>query len=255
MNAVTETSLPLPLFQRGKVRDVYDLGDELLLVSTDRISAFDFVLPTGVPDKGRILNQMSAFWMRQTEGIIENHLVESLDDSESLRRLEKRLALQAPLPEYLVGRAMVVKKAQRLPVECIIRGYLSGSAWAEYRKGGTVHGKPMPAGLQESGQLPAPLFTPTTKSETEHDRPLTDKDVAELSLGDMMPALENASLALYTYAAAYALQRGIIIADTKFEFGLRNGTLILIDEALTPDSSRFWAVESYAPGKSHPRFD
>jgi len=255
MDAVTQTNLPLPLFQRGKVRDVYDLGNELLIVSTDRISAFDVVLPSGVPDKGRVLNQMSAFWFRQTAGIIDNHMLESVDDIDSLRRLSVRLGLSEALPDYLVGRSMVVKKAQRVSVECVIRGYLSGSAWAEYRSRGTIQGRAMPEGLKESEQLPTPLFTPTTKSEAEHDRPLTDRDVAELALADTMPALENASLALYTHAAAYARQRGIIIADTKFEFGWLDGTLILIDEALTPDSSRFWAVEGYAPGKPQPSFD
>ena len=255
MDAVTQTDLQLPLFQRGKVRDVYDLGEQLLLVSTDRISAFDVVLPTGVPGKGRVLNQMSAFWFRQTAGIIDNHMVESIDDSAALERLTKRLGLAVALPEYLVGRSMVVKKAERVPVECVIRGYLSGSAWAEYREHGTIQGLSMPSGLKDSDQLPSPLFTPTTKSEAEHDRPLTAKDIDELGLGGTMPALENASQSLYSYAAAYALQRGIIIADTKFEFGWLNGTLILIDEALTPDSSRFWTVSKYAPGKSQPSYD
>jgi phosphoribosylaminoimidazole-succinocarboxamide synthase len=255
MDAVTETSLPLPLFQRGKVRDVYDLGNELLLVSTDRISAFDVVLPTGVPEKGRVLNQMSAFWFGQTAGIIDNHLIESIEDKEALARLAVRLHVDGPLPDYLIGRAMVVKKANRVPVECVIRGYLSGSAWAEYRVHGTVQGLALPTGLRESEQLPEPLFTPTTKSEAEHDRPLTEADISELQLRDTMPALANASLALYTYAAAYARERGIIIADTKFEFGWLGGTLILIDEALTPDSSRFWAMETYAVGRSQPSYD
>ena len=255
MEAVTATSLPLPLFQRGKVRDVYDLGAELLIVSTDRISAFDFVLPTGVPDKGRVLNQMSAFWFRQTSHIIENHMLASVDDAESLAGLVGRLGLAQPLPDYLIGRSMIVKKADRVPVECVIRGYLSGSAWAEYRSHGTVQGKRLPAGLKESDRLPEPLFTPTTKSETEHDRPLTAQDIVELGIGDAMPALEKASLTMYTYAAAYARERGIIIADTKFEFGWLDGRLILIDEALTPDSSRFWAVAAYAPGTSQPSFD
>ena len=255
MDAVTETSLPLPLFQRGKVRDVYALGTELLLVSTDRISAFDVVLPTGVPDKGRVLNEMSAFWFAQTAGIIDNHLIESIEDEGALSRLSARLRADEALPDYLIGRAMVVKKAARVPVECIIRGYLSGSAWAEYRVHGTVQGLALPAGLRESEQLPEPLFTPTTKSEAEHDRPLTEDDISELHLRDTMPALENASLALYTYAATYARERGIIIADTKFEFGWLDGTLILIDEALTPDSSRFWAMETYAVGRSQPSYD
>lgn len=255
MTVVTETHLPLPLFQRGKVRDVYDLGSELLIVSTDRISVFDVVTPSGVPEKGRILNQMSAFWFRQTAGIIENHLVSVIDDENALGSLSKRIGLQDMLPDYLIGRSMIAKKAQRLSVECVVRGYLSGSAWVEYRKHGTIQGRAMPPGLQESEQLPSPLFTPTTKSETEHDRPLTDRDIDEMDLADTMPALENATMALYGHASAYARQRGIIIADTKFEFGWHNGTLILIDEALTPDSSRFWAAEGYAPGKPQPSFD
>jgi len=254
-DAVTQTSLPLPLFQRGKVRDVYDLGDQLLVVSTDRISAFDVVLPTGVPQKGRVLNQMSAFWFRQTTGIIDNHMIESIDTAEALAALSDRLWQHDALPAYMIGRCMVVKKARRIPVECVIRGYLSGSAWAEYRAHGTVQGRPMLTGMQESEAFSAALFTPTTKSETEHDRPLTERDIVELNLQDTMPALENASLALYSYAAAYARERGIIIADTKFEFGWLNGTLILIDEALTPDSSRFWAVEGYAPGRPQPSYD
>ncbi len=255
MAVVTETSLPLPLFQRGKVRDVYDLGDELLIVSTDRISVFDVVTPSGVPDKGRILNQMSAFWFRQTAGIIDNHLVEVVNDAASLERLTERAGLNGGLPDYLIGRSMIARKANRISVECVVRGYLSGSAWAEYREQGTIQGHPMPAGLRESEQLPVPLFTPTTKSESEHDRPLTDADIAAMGIADTMPALENATMALYAHASAYARQRGLIIADTKFEFGWFNGILILIDEALTPDSSRFWAVEGYTPGKSQPSFD
>ena len=255
MEAVTETSLPLKMFQRGKVRDVYDLGQELLIVSTDRISAFDVILPTGVPGKGRVLNQMSAFWFQATSGIIDNHMVESIDSAESLARLGVRLSLREALPDYLVGRSMVVKKAERIPVECVIRGYLSGSAWAEYRTRGTVQGHQMPEGLMESEQLAAPLFTPTTKSETEHDRPLTNKDIEELHLKETMPALERASLSVYAYAAAYARERGIIIADTKFEFGWLEGKLILIDEALTPDSSRFWSVQGYVAGRSQPSYD
>jgi phosphoribosylaminoimidazole-succinocarboxamide synthase len=255
MDVVTQTSLPLPLFQRGKVRDVYDIGKQLLFVSTDRISAFDVVLPTGVPEKGRVLNQMSAFWFRLTSGLLDNHMVESIDSAAALAALSSTLSRYDALPEYLVGRCMVVKKARRIPVECVIRGYLSGSAWAEYRVHGTVQGKSLPAGLRESEELPQPLFTPTTKSETEHDRPLTERDIVDLNLRDTMPKLQEASLALYSYAAAYARKRGIIIADTKFEFGWLDGALMLIDEALTPDSSRFWAVDVYSPGKPQPSYD
>jgi len=255
MTAVTETSLPLPLFQRGKVRDVYDLGSELLIVSTDRISAFDFVLPSGVPEKGRVLNQMSAFWFRKTAHFMPNHMVESLDDKASLQRLSARLRLADALPDYLIGRSMVVRKAARIPVECVIRGYLSGSAWAEYKAHGTVNGRPMPSGLRESEHLSKPFFTPTTKSETEHDRPLTDADVDALKLKHTMPALDEATRSVYLFAAAYALERGIIIADTKFEFGLLDGKLIFIDEALTPDSSRFWEASSYKVGQAQPGYD
>lgn len=255
MTAVTETSLPLPLFQRGKVRDVYDLGAELLIVSTDRISAFDFVLPSGVPEKGRVLNQMSAFWFRKTSHIMPNHMVESLDDAASVQRLAARMRLKEALPPYLAGRSMVVRKAARIPVECVVRGYLSGSAWAEYKARGTVNSLAMPAGLRESEQLPAPLFTPTTKSETEHDRPLTDRDVEQLRLKDTMTSLEEATRTVYLYAASYARERGILIADTKFEFGIIDGTLILIDEALTPDSSRFWAASDYKAGRAQPGYD
>ena len=255
MDALIETSLPLALFQRGKVRDVYDIGDELLVVSTDRISAFDFVLPAGVPEKGRVLNQMSAFWFRKTSGLLPNHLIESVDDIEAVGRLGSRLGLKEPLPVSLAGRSMVVKKAKRISVECVVRGYLSGSAWAEYKARGTVNSRPMPAGLQESEQLPEPMFTPTTKSETEHDRPLTDQDVSEMQLEDKMPALEAASRAVYDYAVGYARSRGIIIADTKFEFGWIDGQLVLIDEALTPDSSRFWAARDYIVGRAQASYD
>ena len=254
MNAVTETSLPLPLYQRGKVRDVYDLGSELLLVSSDRISAFDFILPSGVPQKGSVLNRMSAFWFRKTSHIIPNHMMLSIEDVETLEQLVVRLELDQPLPTTLINRSMIAKKAERVPVECVIRGYLSGSAWAEYRKSGTVSGKPMPEGLQESERLPEPLFTPTTKLE-EHDRPLTDSDVVALGLEDTMPKVEEATRAIYTFAAEYALERGIIVADTKFEFGWLDDKLILIDEALTPDSSRFWSVKDYVVGKPQPSYD
>lgn len=254
MNAVTEISLPLPLFQRGKVRDVYDLGNELLLVSSDRISAFDFVLPSGVPQKGSVLNRMSAFWFRQTNHIIPNHMMVSIEDVDALEQLVVRLELDHPLPTSLINRSMIAKKARRVPVECVIRGYLSGSAWAEYKSSGTIAGKPMPEGLQESERLPEPLFTPTTKLEA-HDRPLTDQDVIDLGIEDTMPKVEEASRAIYTYAAEYARERGIIVADTKFEFGWLDDKLILIDEALTPDSSRFWSMKDYVVGQPQPSYD
>jgi phosphoribosylaminoimidazole-succinocarboxamide synthase len=255
MDALIETSLPLALYQRGKVRDVYDIGSELLVVSTDRISAFDFVLPAGVPEKGRVLNQMSAFWFKKTSHLLPNHLIEPIEDTGAIERLGSRLGLKDPLPAFLVGRSMVVKKAQRISVECVVRGYLSGSAWGEYKARGTVNNRPMPLGLQESEQLPEPLFTPTTKSETEHDRLLSDKDVSNMQLEATMPALEAASRTIYEYAVGYARSRGIIIADTKFEFGWIDGRLVLIDEALTPDSSRFWTVKDYAVGRAQASYD
>ena len=255
MKAVTETSLPLPLYQRGKVRDVYDLGNELLVVSTDRISAFDFVLPSGIPEKGRVLNQMSAFWFGKTSGVLPNHLIESIEDAGALTRLASRMGLSEHLPEYLIGRSMVVKKAQRISVECVVRGYLSGSAWKEYKALGTVNFKPMASGMRESEHLPEPVFTPTTKSEDEHDRPLTERDIEELQLQDTMPILESATMSVYKYAADYARERGIIIADTKFEFGWIEGQLVFIDEALTPDSSRFWLAKDYSPGGPQDSYD
>jgi phosphoribosylaminoimidazole-succinocarboxamide synthase len=254
MNAVTEIPLSLPLYQRGKVRDVYDLGSELLLVSSDRISAFDFVLPSGVPQKGSVLNRMSAFWFRQTNHIIPNHMMVSIEDVDALEQLVVRLELDHPLPTSLINRSMIVKKARRVPVECVVRGYLSGSAWVEYQRSGTIAGKSMPEGLQESERLPEPLFTPTTKLEA-HDRPLTEQDVVALGLEETLPKVEEASRAIYAHAAAYARERGIIVADTKFEFGWLDDRLILIDEALTPDSSRFWSMKDYAVGQPQPSYD
>ena len=265
MALLLETSLPLPLLKRGKVRDVYRLGDRLLIVSTDRISAFDYVLPCGVPEKGKVLNQLSAFWFARTAHIIPNHLVRVID---SLKALHEVMATtpnviaraespkQSPTPEAsLVGRSMVTAHARRIPVECVVRGYLSGSAWAEYKRSGRVGGIPLPSGMEESQEFPQPLFTPTTKSDVEHDRPLTADDVKELGIERLMPQMEEKSQLLYRFARDFAAARGIIIADTKFEFGLIDGKLSLIDELLTPDSSRFWDLSRYQPGKPQQSLD
>lgn len=249
MGVLLHTELPLPLFRRGKVRDVYELDDHLLIVSSDRISAFDFVLPNGIPDKGKVLNLISAFWFQKTTHIVPNHLARVIDSAAALDEL-------APgLPESLVSRSMLVAKAERVPVECVVRGFLAGSAWSEYRDSGTVGGVRFPHGMQQSQELPEPVFTPTTKSETEHDRPLTEQDVTSLGIGELMPRLEENSLQIYRFAREYARSRGIIVADTKFEFGLINGQLTLIDELLTPDSSRFWGLDDYHVGGPQPSFD
>ena len=251
MSVLLETNLALPLFRRGKVRDVYDLGDKLLIVSTDRISAFDSVLPCGIPDKGRILNQLSAFWFEKTAHIVPNHLIEVIDSVEMLRDI---LSQPATL-DYLVGRSMLVAKSERVPVECVVRGYLSGSAWAEYEEIGKVGHSSLPSGMEESQELSQPIFTPTTKSDVEHDRPLTNQDIKDLGIEGLFEELREKSLLIYRYARDYARTRGIIIADTKFEFGLINGKLALIDELLTPDSSRFWDASQYEAGHSQPSFD
>ncbi|MDP2916974.1 MAG: phosphoribosylaminoimidazolesuccinocarboxamide synthase [Dehalococcoidia bacterium] len=249
-----KTDLPLPLFVRGKVRDTYELGEMLLVVASDRISAFDVVLPCGIPDKGNVLNQLSAFWFKKTKNLVPNHLVETIDD---VTRLDEYLPLKKKFtyPEYLKGRSMLVKKVARINVECVVRGYLSGSAWAEYQKSGTVCGYTLPKGLKESQELPEPLFTPTTKAETGHDQPLTMEQLKELIDRTLAEDIKQASLTVYNYAREYARARGIIIADTKMEFGLVGNKLILIDELLTPDSSRFWDIKQYKVGQSQPSYD
>ena len=246
--------LPLPLFFRGKVRDSYDLGNLLLIIATDRISAFDVVLPCGIPDKGLVLNQLSVFWFRKTVNLVPNHLIEAVDD---VRCLDSYLAAKSRFsyPSYLAGRSMIVKKAQRLPVECVVRGYLSGSAWAEYQQDNTVSGESLPKGLEESQELPQPIFTPTTKAETGHDQPLNMDEMKKLVGETLAEEMREKSLAIYSYAREYARARGIIIADTKMEFGLDNNKLILIDELLTPDSSRFWDAKQYKVGQSQPSYD
>ena len=249
-----ETGLP-NLLHRGKVRDTYSITDDLLLmVATDRISAFDVVLPTGIPNKGLVLNRISSFWFDKTEHLIPNHLVALADAEGAAALLSQNPTLAGVSPE-LASQAMIVKRAERLDLECIVRGYITGSAWAEYRRQGTVSGQPMPDGLVEGMKFPEPLFTPTTKAEEGHDQNMSPQEVNDLVGAEMAQQLEEASKSVYEFAHDYSLERGIILADTKMEFGLLNGQLILIDELLTPDSSRFWDMEGYAPGKSQPNYD
>jgi len=231
----------------GKVRDIFDLGDNLLLVASDRVSAFDVVLPTGIPEKGKILTQVSLFWFKQMEDIIQNHLI-SADVNDFP-------AVCQPGREMLNGRSMLVKKAKPLPVECIVRGYISGSGWKEYKKNGTVCGIRLPEGMIESSRLPEPLFTPSTKAEEGHDINITYNEVINTVGKDMAERLRDTSLRIYTRARDMAENKGIIIADTKFEFGIFNDNLILIDELLTPDSSRFWSLKTYQAGRSQDSYD
>jgi phosphoribosylaminoimidazole-succinocarboxamide synthase len=239
----------IPVLHRGKVRDIYDLGKNLLIVATDRISAFDVVLPNGIPHKGRVLNQISAHWFKTLEGIVSHHMVTT--QLEGFSGIPNAIAVQ------LRGRAMIVKKAKSLPVECIVRGYLSGSGWNEYQEKGSISGIPLASGLKESQKLAAPLFTPSTKARVGiHDENI-DFDAMVKELGKKLAEeARSTSLQLYQKAAALAEKRGIIIADTKFEFGLDEaGRLMLIDEALTPDSSRFWPLDGYTPGGPQKSFD
>jgi len=238
----------LKLFSRGKVRDIYDLEDKLLLVATDRISAFDVVLPTPIPDKGRILTQMSLFWFDFLKDIVRNHLI-SADPSEYPEETR-------PYREILSGRSLLVKKVRILPVECIVRGYITGSALQEHQETGKVCGIKLPSGLREADPLPEPLFTPSTKApQGEHDQNITFEECVQLLGEELAERVKELSLALYRKASAYAEGRGIIIADTKFEFGLLDGEVVLADEVLTPDSSRFWPKEEYAPGRPQKSFD
>ncbi len=235
--------------RQGKVRDIYDLGDSLLIVATDRISAFDVILPDGIPNKGKVLTQISAFWFRKLSDRVQNHFlsVEIGDFPEPFRSA----------PEVFAGRSMLVRKTRPLPVECVVRGYITGSGWKDYQATGSVCGIPLPEGLEESARLPRPIFTPSTKAELgTHDENISYGDVVRSVGGAMAEKLRDTSLAIYADGLAYAESRGIIIADTKFEFGLDDrNTLTWIDEALTPDSSRFWPADHYAPGKAQPSFD
>ncbi|WP_243319621.1 phosphoribosylaminoimidazolesuccinocarboxamide synthase [Geothrix sp. SG200] len=246
MAVVLSTDLPFPVFRRGKVRDVYDLGKQLLIVATDRISAFDCVMPEGIPDKGRILTAVAAYWFEATEDLVPNHF----------RGNPAWPAALEPYREALAGRAVVVEKTRPMPVECVVRGYLAGSGWKEYQSGQSVCGVPLPAGLRLADRLPEPIFTPATKEEEGHDENISFERMAEIVGADLAGRLRDLSLALYRRGAELAAQKGILLADTKFEFGLSDaGELILIDEALTPDSSRYWLADSWAPGKNPPSLD
>jgi phosphoribosylaminoimidazole-succinocarboxamide synthase len=232
---------------RGKVRDIYDAGEHLLIVATDRISAFDYILATGIPDKGRVLNQMTLFWLEQLGSIVANHLV-TADVNEYPAELQK-------FRDQLEGRSMLVKRANMINIECVARGYLAGSGWKDYQKHGGICGIPLPAGLKESDKLPEPIFTPSTKAQSGHDQNIEFDGMVGLVGLDTAERLGRLTLALYQSASDYAADRGIIIADTKFEFGYVNGRLILADEVLTPDSSRFWPAETYSPGGPQPSYD
>lgn len=244
MTTIIETNLPDMLY-KGKVRDTYDMGENrLLMVATDRISAFDVVLPTGIPEKGVVLCQISAFWFKKMGHIIPNHFLSLATNWPDL-----------DISPELARRSMVVKHAERIDVECIVRGFITGSAWSEYRRSGTVSGQTMPEGMVEGDRFPEPIFTPTTKADEGHDESITIEEMEEMVGKDLTRRLAEVSVALYSYARDFATERGIIIADTKFEFGTVEGELTLIDEVLTPDSSRFWDADGYAPGKSQPNYD
>ncbi len=245
--AMLQSNLPLPV-RRGKVRDVYDLGECLLIVATDRISAYDVVMPNGIPDKGKLLTALSLFWFEKFGAQFENHLIAS-----DVSRYPENLR---PFAEQLRGRSMLVRKAAVMPIECVARGYLAGSGWKEYQKGQTVCGIKLPPGLRQCEKLPAPIYTPATKEETGHDINISFEEMSRRIDHGIATTLRDRTLALYGQAAEYAAGRGVIIADTKFEFGqLPDGRIILIDEVLTPDSSRFWPAEQYEPGHDQASFD
>ena len=246
-DVILETALPVPLFARGKVRDMYDLDDQLLIVTTDRISAFDVVLPMGIPEKGRVLNQLSAFWFQRMGHLIPNHLI-------TTNVAVYPAALQADR-EMLAGRSMLVKKAKRINAECVVRGYLAGSGWRDYVRTGEVCGHKLPPGMVESQEFSEPIFTPATKAETGHDENISRTELASRIGTDLAARLEEASLTIYNFGRAEAKKAGLIVADTKFEFGLCEGELILIDEAFTPDSSRYWDIDIYEPGRPQPSYD
>ena len=245
---LTESAIPkATLFRHGKVRDVYEAGPaQLVMVASDRLSAFDVVLPTPIPDKGRVLTQLSNFWFDRTAKIVPNHLLET-DVSR----------FPAPFRDHreLAGRSVLVTRAERIDYECVARGYLAGSAWSEYRRSGTVAGERLPRGLEESARLDDPIFTPATKAITGHDENISRARLGAALGRDLAKQLEDVTIALYRHAHAYALGQGLILADTKFEFGLLDGALVLIDEALTPDSSRYWDAATYRPGSAPPSYD
>lgn len=248
MNAITSIELPnIPKFKSGKVREVYDLGDQYLFIASDRISAFDVVMTEGIPNKGHVLNMISKFWFDRTTDVVKNHMI-----STKIKDFPPELQ---PYEEILKGRSMLVKKAELLPVECIVRGYLIGSGWKEYQKSNTIGGMPLRSGYEMAGKIDEPIFTPSTKADEGHDENISIDQMYDIVGTDLGKKLEDISINLYKTAADYALTKNIIIADTKFEFGMINGELILIDEVLTPDSSRFWPKESYMPGSSPLSFD
>tara|TARA_Y100000590_G_scaffold470614_1_gene666983 strand:+ start:5903 stop:6787 length:885 start_codon:yes stop_codon:yes gene_type:complete len=244
MNSIDKVNLPNLLY-RGKVRDTFPMSDNrLLIVATDRISVFDVVLPSTIPGKGIVLSKISSFWFDLTKDIIPNHLIDLAIDNDEL-----------DIDSEILQRGSVVKKAERIDVECVVRGYITGSAWSEYKKIGKVAGFNMPNDLKEGDKFPVPLFTPTTKAEVGHDEPLTMDEVKNMVGNDMAGKLESISIEIYNFAHEFALSKGILIADTKMEFGMIDGNLTLIDELLTPDSSRFWDLNGYSPGKSQPNYD
>lgn len=244
---ISQTDFPgLKLRGRGKVRDIYEIGkDRLLIVATDRLSAFDVVLPTPIPDKGRVLTQLSMFWFEKLKDVVPHHVISAKNFSGDL----------APYAPSLEGRAMLVRRTEPVPIECVVRGYISGSGWKDYQKTGAICGIPLPEGLRESDRLPEPIFTPSTKATTGHDENISFEETTARIGKPLAEHLRRTSLEIYRHAAEYAAARGIIIADTKFEFGLVGDELFWIDEALTPDSSRFWPGDAYSPGKQQPSFD
>ncbi len=251
MAAVKETNLPFPILRRGKVREMYDLGDHLLLVASDRISAFDCVIPQPIPHKGAVLTQISRYWFERTGHIIRNHCISA--DPDEIVGLEPRLAHTR---DQWSGRGMLVRRADPIPIECVVRGYITGSAWKEYRATGTLAGEPLPEGLVEAAELETPIFSPATKAEEGHDENITFGQVKSLLGTNVAEFLKETSIELYRFARRHALESGIIIADTKFEFGTtETGEFLLIDEALTPDSSRFWPADGYAAGRTPPSLD
>jgi phosphoribosylaminoimidazole-succinocarboxamide synthase len=244
--AISQTSFSgLKLIGRGKVRDLYQVGDDLLIVATDRLSAFDVVLPTPIPDKGRVLTQLSLFWFEKLKNVVPSHVLRAKNFTGNL----------APYAAELEGRSMLVRKTQPIPIECVVRGYLSGSGWKDYKKSGAVCGIKLPEGLQESSKLPEPIFTPSTKATSGHDENISFEETSARIGAPLANRLKQVSIEIYKQARDYAAERGIIIADTKFEFGLLGDELIWIDEALTPDSSRFWPADEYRPGQAQVSFD
>jgi phosphoribosylaminoimidazole-succinocarboxamide synthase len=251
MTSVATTSLPLTVLRRGKVRDVYEVdGDRLLVVATDRVSAFDVVMRETVPYKGAVLTQLTAWWLRQIEGDVPHHMITADAD-----RIVREVPALEPYYDLLRGRAMLAWRADVFPVECVIRGYIAGSAWKEYRTSGTLAGEPLRAGLRESDRLDPPVFSPATKAETGHDENITVAHMTRIVGDAATERLEAMTRAVYERGCEMAEPRGIIIADTKFEFGTRDGRIIIVDEVLTPDSSRFWPATEYSPGRSQPSFD